>query len=274
MDDLLSEKEQIEQIRAWWKENGGYVIGGLGLGVASLVGWNYYQDSTFDAQLEGSALYETLTGHVVDGSLEEAEVVANRLAIDYSGTTYAAQSKLAMARLYMDKNRDQDAAAALQDLLDSSADDAVRHVARARLARVRLYQGDAQAVVDLLEGQESAAFGATYMELLGDAYHALGRIEDAQSAYQAVLLDPLAQGTVDRQLVQWKALDLPEVTTPEEPIADESEAGESEAGEAETGESEAGDAEAGDAEAGEPAAEEPAADEPVEAEAAEAEDSE
>ncbi|MGB0523851.1 MAG: hypothetical protein ACPGJS_12870, partial [Flammeovirgaceae bacterium] len=33
----------------------------------------------------------------------------------------------------------------------------------------------------------------------------LGRIEDARSAYQTVLLDPLAQGTVDPQLVQWKS---------------------------------------------------------------------
>ncbi len=242
MDDLLSEKEQIEQIRAWWSEYGGYVIGGLGLGIASLVGWNFYQDSVLGAQLEGSALYETLTGHVVDGSLEEAEIVANQLSIDYAGTTYAAQSKLAMARLYMDKNRDQDAASVLQELLDSDADDAVKHLARARLARVRLYQGDAQAVVDLLEGEESPAFGATYTELLGDAYHALGRIEDAQAAYQSVLLDPVVQGTIDRQLVQWKALDLPEVEAADEPVVEEA------------------------------AAEEPAADEPVES--SEAEESE
>ena len=38
MDDLTSEKEQIEQIRAWWAQYGGYVIGGIGLGVALLVG--------------------------------------------------------------------------------------------------------------------------------------------------------------------------------------------------------------------------------------------
>lgn len=244
MDDTLSEKEQIEQIRAWWSEYGGYVIGGLGLGIASLVGWNYYQDSVREAQLEGSMLYETLTDHVVEGSLEEAEVVANQLTIDYSGTTYAAQSKLAMARLYMDKNRDAEAATVLQDLLDSDADDALKHLARARLASVRLYQGDAQAVVDLLEGRESPAFGATYQELLGDAYHALGRIEDAQVAYQSALLDPVAQGTINRQLVQWKALDLPEIEAADEPVVEESAAEES-------------------------AAEEPAAEAPVEPSGAE-----
>ena len=221
MDDLQSEKEQIEEIRAWWAEYGRYIIAGVVLAVGLLVGYNQYQGNKLEAQVEASVLFESLTVHVSDGNLEEAEVVADELATDYANTTYAAQSKLAMARLYMDKNRDQEAAATLQELLDGDADDAVKHVARARLARVRLYQGDAEAVVELLEGQDSSGFGATYMELLGDAYHALGRIEDAQAAYQAVLLDPVAQGTVDRQLVQWKALDLPEVGAANEPDAAE-----------------------------------------------------
>jgi predicted negative regulator of RcsB-dependent stress response len=244
VDDLLSEKEQIDQIRSWWSEYGGYVIGGLGLGIALLAGLNYYQNSRLEAQLQGSALYETLVEHVVSGSLEEAEVVAAELDTEYASTSYAAQGKLALARLYMDKNRDQDAADVLGELLAGDGDEAVKHVARARLARVLLYQGKAQEVVDLLEGQESAAFSATYNELLGDAYHTLGRIDDAQVAYQAVLLDPMSQGTVDQQLVQWKALDLPE-------------AGSEEASDEEDDHSED--------EGEEQVADEPAAEEPVEA---------
>jgi predicted negative regulator of RcsB-dependent stress response len=222
VDDLLSEKEQIDQLRAWWSEYGGYVIGGLGLGIAILVGFNYYQNSKLDAQLAGSALYEELTEHVVTGKLDEAESVADDLALNYAGTTYAPQAKLALARLYMDKNRDQDAADALREVLGSDADLAVQHVARTRLARILQYQGDAQGVVDLLEGQESEAFAASWNELLGDAYRELGRIEDAQAAYQAALLDPMAQMTVDQQLLQWKVLDLPEVeAAPEEAPAEE-----------------------------------------------------
>ena len=233
MDDLLSEKEQIEQIRSWWSEYGGYVIGGLGLGIALLAGINYYSNSKLEAQLEGSVLYETLTQHVVSGSLEAAEAVANELGNDYAETSYAAQAQLAMARLYMDKNRDQDAADVLQGIIASDADEEVKLVARARLARVLLYQNKAQEVVDLLEGQQSDAFAPTYQELLGDAYHALGRIEDAQIAYQSVMLNPLSRETVDQQLVQWKALDLPEVAadveeTPDADAGDPPEAEESE----------------------------------------------
>lgn len=235
MDELLSEKEQIEQIRSWWSEYGGYIIGGLGLGIAILAGFNYYENSKLEAQLAGSAMYESLTGHVVDGDVDEAERLADQLATEYPGTSYSAQAKLALARLFMEKNRDQDAADALRELLDSDADAAVKNVGRTRLARLLLYQGNAQAVVDLLEGQESEAFGALWNELLGDAYAELGRINDAQAAYQRVMLDPLAQATVDQRLVQWKMLDLaePDDAAPEtveaptsegpadEPVADE-----------------------------------------------------
>ena len=230
MDDLLSEKEQIDQMRSWWSEYGGYVIGGLGLGIALLAGWNYYQGSRLDAQLEGSALYESLTNHVVAGDLDEAEAVADELVTDYAATSYAAQAQLAMARLYMDKNRDQDAADALSSILESNAEEEVKLLARARLARVLLYQGKPQEVVDLLADQESSAFAAIFNELLGDAYRELNQIEDAQAAYQEVLLDPLSRETVDQQLVQWKALDLPEVAAAsdvveapetEEPAAEE-----------------------------------------------------
>jgi len=224
VDDLLSEKEQIDQIRSWWSEYGGYVIVGVAAGALLLFGFNYYQNSKLAAQLEASALYETLTNHVVDGNLDNAESVADQLATAFAETTYAAQSKLAMARMYMDRNRDQDAADALDELLASAASEELKAVARLRLARILLYQDKPQDVVDLLEGRDNPAFAAAYTELLGDAYLALGRIADAQTAYQQVLMDPLSQGTVDQQLVQWKALDLPEVQTekpPAEPATDD-----------------------------------------------------
>jgi len=215
VDDLLSEKEQIEQIRTWWSEYGGYVIFGVAAGALLLFGYNYYQSSTLKGQLEASALYEELADHVVGGDLDEAEVLVGELGTMYADTTYSAQSKLAIARLYMDKNRDQDAVDVLSELLASDSDEALKHVARLRLAKILLYQDKAQEVVDLLQNEDNPAFSAAYSEVLGDAYHALGRIEDAQSAYQRVLMDPLSQGTVDQRLVQWKVLDLPEVVAEE-----------------------------------------------------------
>ena len=218
MDDLLSEKEQIEEMRAWWSENGRYVIAGVVLAAGLLVGISQYRSSKLEAQIVASALYESLAEHVADGDLDDAEAVADDLATNYANTTYVAQSKLAMARLYMDKNRDQDAADVLNEMLVLSRDDELKNIGRVRLARILLYQDRAQAVVDLLSNQNIPAFASIYDEILGDAYTLLGRVEDAGDAYRSALAGTSQTATVSRGLIQMKLVDLPEVlATPAEP---------------------------------------------------------
>ena len=208
MDDLLSEKEQIDKMRAWWSDYGWYVIGGIVLGAAILFGINYYQSQSVAEEIAASALYDELTEHVTGGNLEAAEAAAAELDGEYGNSSYAAQSKLAMARLYMDKNRDQDSAEALNGLLAMDGFEPLKHVARVRLAKILLYQGKPEEVLSLLEGQDNAAFAARYAEERGDAFVALGRYDDARAAYQAALDE--AQPTVDQGLIQLKLMDLPD----------------------------------------------------------------
>lgn len=242
MDDLQHEKEQIEEIRAWWAEYGRYVIAGVVIAVAGLIGWNQYQGSQFEAQAAASDLFESLTVHVDGGDLDEAQAVAAELATDYANTAYAAQSKLAMARLYMDKNRDQDAADVLGELLAMRGNDELRAVGKQRLARILLYQDKPQDAVDLLEGDETVAFAGLYAESLGDAYAALGDVDKAAEAYRVALADTTQ--TVNRGVVQMKLLDLPEAApepAPEtapvaEPEAEPEAAPEEDAAEAASGE--------------------------------------
>lgn len=209
MDDLLSEKEQLEQMRAWWSEYGRYVIAGVVIAIVSLVGINRYNSSKLEMQVAASGLYETLAEYVSTGDLDKAESVADDLANDYADTTYAAQSKLAMARLYMDKNRDEDAADVLRELLELSGNEELKHVGRLRLARILLYQDKPQDVLDLLAQQDAAAFNALNAELMGDAYLALDRIAEAGDAYRRALADSSQVPTIDRALVQMKLADLP-----------------------------------------------------------------
>lgn len=209
MDDLQSEKEQLEEIRAWWSEYGTVVVAGVVVAVGAMFGLNAYNDSKLAAQVEASELFETLALHVTDGKLDDAESVADDLVNNYANTTYAAQSRLAMARLYMDQNRDQDAADTLIELLAMNDDDELKNVARLRLAHVLLYQDKPQEVVDLLADVNVGAFNSLYDEQRGDAYTALGQFEDAGDAYRRALADPSPNPVVDRALVQMKLVDLP-----------------------------------------------------------------
>ena len=215
MDDLQSEKEQLEEMRAWWSEYGRVVIAGVVIAIGGMIGFNQYTSNKLAAQVAASELFDALAEHLADGDLDEAESVASDLSSNYANTTYAAQSRLTMARLYMDKNRDQDAANVLKELLAMSGNDELKSIGRLRLAHVLLYQDKPQEVADLLEGVEATAFGALYDELLGDAYVALDRHDDAGDAYRRALADPSPTPTVDRALVQMKLSDLPEVIVAE-----------------------------------------------------------
>ena len=221
MDELLSEKEQIETMRNWWQENGRYVIGGIMFGVGILVGWNQWKEYKLVTQLEASALYETLANEVSDSKFEMSETVANDLYENYSSTTYAALARLAMARLYMDKSRDQDAVDTLKALLAIRSSPELQMVGRLRLAKIYLYQGKPQQVIDLLSGFEDSAFAARYDELLGDSHTALGQITEAAVAYQRTMTDDSMAPTINRSLIQMKIVDLPEEVPVDESAMDE-----------------------------------------------------
>jgi predicted negative regulator of RcsB-dependent stress response len=210
VDDLLSEKEQIENMRTWWSEYGNYVIAGVAIGALALFGINRYQASELDAQYAASALYDELTNVVVDADVEASEAIAVQLATDHGETTYAAQSRLVMARLYMDENRDQDAATVLGVLVASNAGEEFKQVGRLRLAKIYLYQDKPSDVVEMLEGMDEGAFAARNAEILGDAYVALERNQDAREAYQRALGEAGGGATVNQQFVQLKLLDLPQ----------------------------------------------------------------
>ena len=211
MDDLQSEKEQLEEMRAWWAEYGKVIIAGIVIAIAGLIGVSQYNSAQLATQMEASERFETLVGHIVDGDLDGAEFVADDLVANYADTAYAAQSKLALARLYMDQNRDQDAAESLQQLLAMSADDNLQNIGRLRLASILLYQDKPQEVIDLLQDFDAPAFSALSNELLGDAYAALEDFQNAADAYNRALADPSPTPTIDRALVQMKLIDLPEV---------------------------------------------------------------
>lgn len=209
MDELLSEKEQIEAFRGWWRENGRYIISGVVIGVGLLLGWNYWTGQKAESALRASQTYESLVNEVAGGNTDAARSIASDLYDNYGSTVYARQGRLAMARLFMDKGRDEDAANELRALLQFDADSETTMVGRARLAKILLYQDKPQEAIDLLQGYSDTAFAARYSETLGDAYVALGRSDDARDAYTLALADNPNAPTVNRTLVQMKINDLP-----------------------------------------------------------------
>lgn len=204
-----SDIEQLDAMRGWWAENGNFVLGGIAAGLLILFGWNRWQTGVANAEIAASTLYEEVMSAAGSGQLEQAIEPATELFDEYGASSYAALARLAMARMYMDNSRDQDAAESLRPLVESTSAGEVAMVARLRLAKILLYQGNAEQATDLLKGHQDNAFSAQYNELLGDAYVKMGSFAEAEAAYVAAMNDNPASPTVDINLIQLKINDLP-----------------------------------------------------------------
>jgi predicted negative regulator of RcsB-dependent stress response len=208
----LSEQEQLQEMRAWWAENGRFVIAGIILGIAAIAGWNQWRSSIETTQIKASNLFEEVMTAVGSGNAEAAEAAAHDLYANYQRTVYPDQARLAMARLYMDKGRDQDAVDTLRELLAADKNEEIQMVGRLRLAKVLLYQNKPAEVIELLKDQGEGGFAARYNEVLGDAYAAEGEYEMAEQAYQAALAESRNLRTIDNNLIRLKLNDLPDPT--------------------------------------------------------------
>lgn len=203
MDDYLSEKEQIQKIKEWWRENGPYVIAGLVLGIGGLVGWNYWKAYKISQAEEAGAIYMQLSEVVQSGDQAAASAALAELEADYGGTPYADQARLMMARMLVEKGEFEGAAAHLQKVVDGTSDSELERVARIRLARVWLAAGRDQEALDVLDLSRAGAFAARFHEIRGDALASRGEDQAAIEEYQ-LALQGAVEGVVDRQAVLLK----------------------------------------------------------------------
>ena len=181
------EQEQLEKLKAWWKNYGSATIFGVLLGAAVLVGfryWTQYQEQ----RLQGaSVLYNELVQDMRSKKTDAARRAGESLINDYSATPYAGMAGLLLARLDFDAGDAKAARAHLQWVIDHAKDPVAVNTARLRLARLLAGSGEKDAALALLNAKDQAGFEGEYEELRGDIYAAQGKRDEARAAYQEAL---------------------------------------------------------------------------------------
>lgn len=207
MEGYVSEQEQVEALKKWWKENGKAVLAGVVLGLGILFGgraWIDYRDTQAE---KASGQYAQLMAAKERGDAAMAVQKGEEILKDYSSTPYAALAALALAEV---KREQGDLAAArtqLQWVTDNAKQAGIKHVARLRLGRVLISEGNPDAALALVPAGDAEGFTAAYEELKGDAYVAKGDVAQARTAYQRAL-DALEPAAPNRALLQMKLDDL------------------------------------------------------------------
>lgn len=214
-----TEDEQIEAIKAWFRENGRHLLTGMLVAAVAAFGifsWQQRQQHRADS---ASADYQNLlqamraldTGDAAKAKeqLATARHLADTLKTDFDSSTYAQFAALFKAKLAVDENDLAQAETELKWVLEHKPADEIKALAKLRLARVLHAKGDDDGALAQLDEQAAGSYASAYLQLKGDIAQARGDIEAARAAYvRAQELEKQMSSPINDPLLEMKLRDL------------------------------------------------------------------
>ena len=197
MADLYDTHEQGERVKSWLRENGSAIIMGLVLAFGLMFGYKQWQAWQTSERQQASAEYQVMVSFIdaMDAAVPNYEVLKS----EYPNSAYTAMASMMMAKARLQAGQTDLAATALTHAMNNAQPEPVKVIARERLARVKLSQGDADGAWKLLDETPSeVGFEAQFADIRGDIHLAKGETELAIASYQASL-DALEEGVGGRE---------------------------------------------------------------------------
>jgi predicted negative regulator of RcsB-dependent stress response len=199
----LQEQEQIDTLKAWWKDNGTYItvlILVLVVGVGSWRGLQYYQSTQAN---DAATLFQQFAEQLDSKDAKRVNDAAAALTDKYASTLYAAKAALAAAQVNQDSKNLPQAKTQLTWVIEHAKESGLKDVARLRLAAILLDEKNYADATKQLEAEHPASFDALYADLKGDVFAAQGKTEEARTAYK-LAFDKLGEKSNYRGLVEMK----------------------------------------------------------------------
>jgi len=207
--DHLTEEEQIEAIKRWWKENWLSLVLPIVLAIAGYTGWNMWQDHKLKSAQMASDKYQALLSFYESPTFTESQrgqalLLADEIASEYSNSLYADLSLMLAARIAVEQNELGKAGELLTTVVENGKTDAMVQLAKARLAKVFLADGKLDQAAALVSSSSHDSAKSLYAEIRGDIYLAQGQHAAARTAYEEALASLMPDQANHAAIIQFK----------------------------------------------------------------------
>jgi len=199
----LEEQEKLEELKAWWRQHGNLILMTIIAVALAVAGWGAWRWVQRNEAQQASQLYETLAAAVRAGDAKALRDAGGALTEGHPRTLHASMGALAAARFHFDRGELKSARAQLQWVIDRSASEDLRDMARLRLAALLLDEKEMDAALRLLEAKPLEAYAAQFAALQGDVLAAKQQPAEARAAYQRAL-EKAGEGGAFRDSVQMR----------------------------------------------------------------------
>ncbi len=209
MNDFLTEEEQVDVIKKWWKDNGTSIVVAIGVAVAAIFGYNHWNTQK-KLQAESTSAEYFIVQEMLENEKENdvgAIKRANELVAKNDSSILSMFVSLSLAKKYVDKEDYKSAEKHLNTALTLTQDGVVKPVIKFRLAQVNYAKGEFDKALSNLDAKAPKAYLVMIEELRGDVYYAKGDHEKAKQIYQAAY-DSLEDNARNEKTLKTKLEDL------------------------------------------------------------------
>ena len=187
-DTFDSEQEQLDAIKAWWKENGQVITIGLVLGLGGVFGWSTWQSYAITKAENASVLYEEMINWASARNYTRSNELADNLMRDHPDSGYAAFGGLVRASNALAENHPDEARGYLQWVIENARRVELQNLARLRVARLAADKQEYTTALEALDGAtDPGHYQGAYQEARGDILLAQDDIEAAARHYTNAL---------------------------------------------------------------------------------------
>lgn len=193
----IEEQEQLDTLKAWWKQHGNKVVAIAVMAAVvffGMQGWKYYQDQQ---ALKASARYEALSS-TDSKDIKAIQAISAELMDKYASTPYAGRAAMLVAKANYSANDAKSAKSQLEWAAKNAREDAVKALARLQLAAILLEEKAYDEALKTLSEQPASGFAGLFADLKGDILAAQGKKAEAKAAYQEALSQLDADGRYRR----------------------------------------------------------------------------
>lgn len=199
----LQEQEQLDAIKAWWKDNGTFMILSVVILIGGVFGVEYWKAHKANQAAGAVTLYAAVNRQVASKDVQRVNDAAQAVVDKYGSSPYAALSELTAAQVSIDAKDAAQAQTQLQWVISNAKEDAVKNVARLKLASVLIDEKKYDEAMAQLSAAHPPSFDGLYADMKGDILLAQGKSAEARAAYQEAF-NKLESKSTYRNLVQMK----------------------------------------------------------------------
>jgi predicted negative regulator of RcsB-dependent stress response len=181
------EQEQLDALKAWWKQYGNqltWLVIAVLAAFSAWRGWGLYQAKQ---SAQAATLYEQVQNAVTAKDQAKVARAAADIEDKFAATYYAQMAALSAAKFSFDSGDLKSAKTQYGWVIEHGQADQFKAVARIRLAAVLLDEKSYDDALKQLSGEFPAEFVAAAADAKGDIYVAQNKIDDARTAYQSAL---------------------------------------------------------------------------------------